>query len=360
MTADIRIISAITLLIGILSMSSCNTVCPVNEAPTITSPLITEAAWGIEYRYAATYVDADDTANTVVYSNFPCWVTIDDGGLRGVPPQDATDAGFYVIVSDQFVADTAWVTIRITPLIAVYGDTRSDHTAHQQVANLIVAAEPAVVFHTGDLVNNGNNPGDWTIFNSIAGPLMTGAEYFPTLGNHEYQSQLYFDNFNLPNNEQWYSVERNKIHFIVLNTSVSIDEGSEQYRWLDSNLAAVSDTVEFIAAVFHYPPYSSGAHAEDEVGLRESIVPLFQQCGVDIVFNGHDHNYERLHCGGITYVVTGGGGAPLRGQARVTECSEIFLSTHHYCQVQRVGSRMYVRVYDLDSEVIDEFEIEKT
>ncbi|MCK4236104.1 MAG: metallophosphoesterase [Candidatus Krumholzibacteria bacterium] len=58
-------------------------------------------------------------------------------------------------------------------------------------------------------------------------------------------------------------------------------------------MKATVEKDRFIAAIFHHPPISTGPHTEDEMGLRKTIVPLFERYGVDVVFNGHDHIYER-------------------------------------------------------------------
>jgi 3',5'-cyclic AMP phosphodiesterase CpdA len=238
-----------------------------------------------------------------------------------------------------------------------YGDTRTGHSVHQSIVDSMMTFNPGVVFHSGDLVNNGNIAAEWDIFNNITRRMRSHAEFFPALGNHEHQSPLYFENFDLPNNEQWYSVDRYNTHFIILNSCVAVGDTSEQYRWLQEDLAAVDDSIKFIAAVFHHPPYSTGQHTEDEMGLRDSWVPLFEQYGVDVVFNGHDHDYERSYCGGIYYIVTGGGGAPLRDQAREHPCSQLFIKTYHFCKLVIVGEVMYVKVYDAGKNVIDEFKV---
>jgi len=241
--------------------------------------------------------------------------------------------------------------------MAVYGDSRTNHTVHQQIADMITSTYPSIVFHTGDLVENGNYQGQWDIFNSITSGMRTVAEFYPSLGNHENQSPLYFQNFELPNNEQWYSVERNNIHFVVLNSCIPIDTVSEQYLWLKNDLAGINDSIKYTVAVFHYPPYSAGQHTEDEKGLRQTLIPLFEEYGIDIVFTGHDHDYERSFCGGIYYIVTGGGGAPLRGQARTHPCSQLFLMKYNFCILKLLKDRLVVKVFDNNSQMIDQFEV---
>jgi 3',5'-cyclic AMP phosphodiesterase CpdA len=288
----------------------------------------------------------------------PGWLTADSDSLYGIPRYGLRDTNFTVIASDGFLADTLEVALDMIPTLVVYGDTRSGHEYHAQIVNLIRQTKPSTVFHTGDLVNSGNIQADWDMFNQITAEMRSESEFFPALGNHEYQSPLYFDNFELPNNEQWYTVERNRTHFIILNSCVDLSVGSEQYLWLESDLASVSDTLDFIVAIFHHPPYSTGPHTEDEMGLRETIVPLLEQYGVDIVFNGHDHCYERSYCGGRYYIVAGGGGAPLYDQDREHPCSQLFLKKYHFCVLSIVDHRAIVKVFDIEAVLIDQFEIE--
>jgi 3',5'-cyclic AMP phosphodiesterase CpdA len=275
--------------------------------------------------------------------------------VYGTPPDGALDTSFNAIVSDDLTSDTCLVQITLIPCLVVYGDTRTGHDIHRQVVARINAVKPDAVFHVGDLVENGFLESQWTTFNEITQNLRTNALFYPALGNHEHQSRLFFDNFELPNNEQWYSVEVNRVHFVILNTCVAIGPGTEQYLWLESDISNVTDSIRFIAVVMHHPPYSTGQHVEDELGLRQSIVPLFQQFGVDIVFSGHDHTYEHSLCGNIHYVVTGGGGAPLHNQTRTHECSILFSKTYHFCKLSTIGNSLYVKVYDAESRLIDQF-----
>ena len=105
-------------------------------------------------------------------------------------------------------------------------------------------------------------------------------------------------------------------HFLVLEVDgyVSVDPGSQQYRWLGSDLSTTAKTWKFV--FFHIPLYSCGLSGDPDLEARAALHPLFQRHGVDIVFNGHDHNYQRHVVDGVTYVVTGGGGGSTWGLAR--------------------------------------------
>lgn len=239
--------------------------------------------------------------------------------------------------------------------IIIYGDSRTDHLTHQKIVNEIIKTKPALVFHTGDLVENGLIPDQWTTFNEIIFDLAKITQFYPALGNHENNLPLYFDNFVLPNNERWYVVEKDNLHFIVLDSNSDCSIGSEQYLWLEDDLQNIDENIKFVIAIFHHPPFSTGPHTEDEKGLRQTIVPLFEQYGVDIVFNGHDHDYERSLYHNIYYIVTGGGGAPLRDQVRTSPYSQLFIKAYHFCKLSIIDDQLIVEVYDIDSILIDQF-----
>jgi predicted phosphodiesterase len=246
---------------------------------------------------------------------------------------------------------------RMQSYIIVYGDTREGHEVHKKIVNKFLDYDFKAVFNTGDLVTDGWDKEQWNVFNEITGEIRAKAPYYPVAGNHEYNSDLYYDNFELPNNEKWYSVDIGNIHFIALDTNWHIFKYSDQYDWLEEDLKNVDPGIKFKVVILHHPPFSSGTHPEDEKRLRESIVPLFEKYRVDLVFCGHEHSYERLYHNGIIYIITGGGGAPLYGQGRVTDKSAVFKSIHHFCLLHVQNNRLAVKVFDPDSNLIDQVSI---
>ncbi|MFH1367504.1 MAG: metallophosphoesterase [Elusimicrobiota bacterium] len=238
----------------------------------------------------------------------------------------------------------------------IYGDTRTNAEMHRKITQAILKIKPEIVFHTGDLVNDGRNPGDWKVFNEISAPLRKAVKFYPVLGNHEHQSKIYFDSFKLPNNERWYSVDWNGIRFMMLDTESDIKSGSEQYNWLESELK--KDKSKFRIIVNHHPAYTTGSHG-DEQNLREKLVPLLEKYEVDMMFSGHNHCYERQEVNGIFYITTGGGGAPLHSQRKQDPNSKIFLECYNFSELRLDGNELSVTVYDDNMKVIDEFSKKK-
>ena len=241
--------------------------------------------------------------------------------------------------------------------IVIYGDSQHDADVQRRIVNAIILLKPLAVFRVGDLVEDGNDPLQWKLFREITEPLLTTTQYYPVLGNHERESELYFVNFPQINHQHWYSVESEGIHFIILDSNLSLKPGSEQYNWLVSNLKGVKEGVKFKIVLFHHPIFSVGMHPEDEMGLRSILLPLFQKYGVSVVFSGHEHAYERLEYQGIYFIVTGGGGSALRGQSRDRWYLQKFKKVYHFCLLSLGNDLLRVRAIDIDSEVIDDFNI---
>jgi predicted phosphodiesterase len=238
-----------------------------------------------------------------------------------------------------------------------FGDTRTQHQIHQEVVDSIVALEPDFVLHTGDLVYMGSIYSDWETYFEIEGELLTCVPIFPTLGNHEINHQYYFDLFYLPGNERWYTFDYGNARFIALQVDGIVDFGpwSEQYAWLEGELAA--NTQPWLFVYFHIPPYSSSREEPSiEHDVRQALTPLFEQYGVDVVFAGHHHNYERNEVNGVTYIVTGGGGAPLCVMQDREPTRAAFAVAYHVVLLEIDGDHLGAKVISSQGKILDEFE----
>ena len=236
----------------------------------------------------------------------------------------------------------------------VYGDSRTGHTVHGLVVDMMESRDPELVLHTGDLVNDGDSVEDWDRFLDIAHPLMVDTPLWPTKGNHDlpdyhYRHLLLDDNYG-----DYYSFDWQGAHFVSLDSTGDLTVGSEQYRWLEEDL--VTDHSFWTFVFFHHPPYSSGKHGPYE-DLRRDLDPLFAQHCVTAVFNGHDHCYEHtLPPSGVHYFVTGGGGGPLYdvgGSDWTVESA----SVHHFLHVRVSTTGVVIDAVDVDGRVIERTEI---
>jgi hypothetical protein len=256
---------------------------------------------------------------------------------------------------------TAATPTQTTFSFVAFGDTRSNPVAHQQVVNSILSLAPNFVLHTGDFVADGNDPAQWTTFYSIEHDLLSQIPFYGALGNHEGGNPCcYFDHFDWPNNKRWYSFDYGNVHFVTLEIDGYADysSGSPQVQWLKNDLAHTNQ--QWNVVFFHIPPYSSGSWHGSDLDVRAALGPLFQQYGIDLVFNGHDHDYERSVANGITYIVTGGGGAPLYSERKPPDPASVyFTSTYHSVQVSVTGMTLTVAGVRPDGVRFDEFTLRK-
>jgi len=241
--------------------------------------------------------------------------------------------------------------------IAIYGDTRSNDLVHSQVVKAIAAEKPIAAFHTGDLVSQGKEEWEWAKFDSIAAPLLSIAPFYPVLGNHEKDPELFCKHFKLANQQTWYTVTIDDLYFIMLDSNKKLAPGSEQFIWLENELKTHQD--KQLLALFHHPIYSSGPHG-GQPAFESYLVPLFEKYHVKATFSAHDHMYEKSMNNGIYYITTAGGGAPLYTPNGLNTKSVKLVRDYHYMLLYNEQEDLLFRVWDLQHKLIDEFRIPKT
>ena len=182
-----------------------------------------------------------------------------------------------------------------------------------------------------------------------------GVEFRPALGNRDVDQDdddgddvpSALAALGMPN--RYYHFTRGPVDFFALNSN---DMDSNQLTWLTNGLACSENRWQVV--YLHHPLYSSGVHGSD-LELRSALESILVTGGADIIFAGHDHNYERtLPQQDVTYVVTGGGGAHIRpvGSSHFTAMSE---ADHHFLLVRVADSTMRVTALGDDGETLDDF-----
>lgn len=140
--------------------------------------------------------------------------------------------------------------------------------------------------------------------------ILRNTPVWPVYGNHDARRRAFFDIFTFPTNaesggvasdtEHYYSFDYSNIHFVMLDTQDSDhDIDGEMLKWLKTDLQKTKQ--QWLIAFFHHPPYTKGSHDSDDqwdsagrlTSVRENILPLLEKSGVDLVFSGHSHMYER-------------------------------------------------------------------
>jgi 3',5'-cyclic AMP phosphodiesterase CpdA len=182
------------------------------------------------------------------------------------------------------------------------------------------------------------------------------------LGNHDVregrQDQCQYPLFNMGGCN--YFTLRQGDGLVELFMLDSNDCDAAQLGWLEQKLK--SSTAHWKIAVFHHPIYSSGKRHGSDVELRRKLEPLFVRYGVNVVFSGHDHFYERTkpqH--GIHYFVTGAGGKTRRGGVDLDSPirAQSFDEDNHFMLVEADHSRISFQAISETGGVIDKGIIQK-
>jgi predicted phosphodiesterase len=250
---------------------------------------------------------------------------------------------------------------------AVVGDSGSGGKGQLAVAALLERLRPDLVLHTGDVVYPAGQERHYDRrFFAPYRNLIKTVPLFPVLGNHDVRKgngAAFLENFHPPlgspgSTKRYYSFDWGNTHFVALDSELYHgDRGSnpeEQRDFLERDLATTRK--RWTVAFLHRSPYGSSRHGGDEK-VREDLEPLFVKHGVDLVFSGHDHVYERtVPITGVTYVVSGGGGRRLypAGNGELTASS---VSAHHAVVVRVSGSRLLLETLEVGGKVVDRLEL---
>ena len=259
--------------------------------------------------------------------------------------------------------------------LLVVGDTGSGDGSQNAIANRMAATPADIMLHTGDMIYDDGAASDFNpkFFTPYAALLRT-LVFWPCLGNHDvrtsngapWRDAFYTPANNAAHDEGYYSFAHGNAHFVTLNSNASTSPGSAQYVFLDQDLAASGARWKFVA--FHHTIYSSGSSHGSNLTIRNNLIPLFDKYHVDIVFMGHEHDYERTKSlngnqvvadgAGTVYITTGGGGKELYnvGKSSFTAYSE---SVHHFTRVAINGGQLTGSMIRDDGVVRDSFALTK-
>jgi hypothetical protein len=233
------------------------------------------------------------------------------------------------------------------PVIISYGDTRftdpsdtkdTNPKVRQWLVNRIAAEKPDVLLLGGDVPMHGGVAADYAVFASETAPWRAAhLIVFPTLGNHEFYKQdrsvcapdpqpclgNWWNAFPQLRGRRWYSVEiGDRIRVLNLDSDMSLFPGSEQAKWIEQQLKSLPASVQFVFFNLHHPPVADpipngAATRHNEQVFAEFLERAPQRDRAQfIVIGAHIHEYERFLRNGVTYLVSGGGGAAQTGVVR--------------------------------------------
>lgn len=197
---------------------------------------------------------------------------------------------------------------------AVIGDFGTGDASEYQVAAQMAAFRGRFPFDfvitTGDNIIGGQDrPADFAekFEQPFRALLNARVRFYATLGNHDKAANRSYPPWNMEG-RRYYTFAVEHVRFFALDSN---RPDRAELAWIDDALRSSSERWKI--AYFHQPLYSDGVQHGPSLELRVLFEPMLVRYGVDVVFSGHDHVYERLSPQqGVAYFVTGAGGQAVR------------------------------------------------
>jgi predicted phosphodiesterase len=243
----------------------------------------------------------------------------------------------------------------------VLGDTGTGDRAQYEVAAQAWKSHGVFPFEfaimLGDNMYGSERPQDFAKKFEVPYKPMLDANisFYAALGNHDDPNQRYYKPFGM-GGQRFYSFQKPDVRFFVLDSNYM---DKDQQAWLEKELAASNSRWKI--AYCHHPLYSSGARHGSEIDLRTIVEPLFIKYGVNVVFAGHEHFYERLQPqNGIAYFTAGGSAKLREGDVLGGKLSAKGFDTEQsFMLVEIDGDVLRFQVLSRRGKLVDSGEIKK-
>jgi hypothetical protein len=238
---------------------------------------------------------------------------------------------------------------------AVIGDNGTGDPPEYEVGQQMAAARATfpydLVIMLGDNIYGRQSPRDFVdkFEKPYAALLGNGVRFFATLGNHDEPSNRDYPGFNM-GGQRYYTYVRQPVRFFVFDSNLM---DRDQVAWIERTLP-LSDA-EWKICYFHHPLYSDAGRHGSDIELRVVLEPLLVKNGVDVVFSGHEHIYERLKPQkGITYFIEGASGQLRKGDVTPSaDTAASFDQDRSFMLVAVAGDTLTFRTISLTGTVVD-------
>ena len=257
---------------------------------------------------------------------------------------------------------------------AIIGDFGTFTAGMTNIANRVNARDFDLFLTVGDnIYDTGQRSGYDPYWFIPYAPTMHRVPCMPVLGNHDIgteNGQPFVDYFYLPTNgpagyiEKNYSYDYANAHFCAVDSNpfdlLQQSAINAIKTWVSNDLAATTQQWKFV--YFHHPPYTSVGGHNDNLGVQTNLMPVVEFLGVDVVFVGHNHFYERINAiNGVYNIITGGGGAGLNTPSTIKPYSNVLVyNIHSFAVFEIDGPKFTVWGIDANGNQIDTFDLDKT
>lgn len=238
---------------------------------------------------------------------------------------------------------------------AVIGDSGTGDTVQfevgQQMAHYHEQFPFDFVIMLGDNIYGGEGPkGFKKKFEDPYKPLLdAGVKFYACLGNHDDPNERFYKPFNM-GGKRYYNFKTGNVEFFALDSNYM---DPEQIGWLDRQIPG-SDSVWKIC-YFHHPLYSHAKFHGADQDLRARLEPMLANHGVNVVFSGHEHVYERIKPqNGIYYFVLGNSGElRLHNLSPSADILKGYDTDRTFALVEISGSEFYFQTISRTGETVD-------
>jgi 3',5'-cyclic AMP phosphodiesterase CpdA len=244
---------------------------------------------------------------------------------------------------------------------AVIGDNGTGDRPEFDIAQQMTSARARFPFELvimlGDNMYGRQQPQDFVdkFERPYAALLQAGVSFHAALGNHDDPGNVAYKGFNM-GGARYYSFVRKQVRFLALDSN-QLDP--RQRAWLDGTLQQAEEPWKI--CYFHHPLYSDAARHGSDVSLRVALEPLLTKGGVNVVFAGHDHVYERLTPQkGIMHFVAGSSGQLRRGDIRPSAITAAFYDQEQaFMLVEIDNDQMFFQAVSRTGAIVDSGVIER-
>ena len=238
---------------------------------------------------------------------------------------------------------------------AAIGDMGNGKKEQYDVAGQMLAYRSKFPFDfvlmLGDDLIGGKDPIDYQDkFELPYKPLLdAGVKFYAVFGNHDISNEKFYKLFNM-NGQQYYTYKKSNVRFFALDSNYM---DPQQLAWLEKELQ--NSGSDWKICYFHHPLYSSGARHGSSTELRLLLEPLFVKYGVQVVFAGHDHVYERVKPQKGTYYFTEGASGQLRkGNLKKTDLTAVgYDQDRSFMLVEITGDELYFQTISRTGVTVD-------
>ncbi len=245
---------------------------------------------------------------------------------------------------------------------AVIGDSgtgdRDQYDVAQQMEIYRQATKFDFVIMLGDNIYGSHQPRDFERkFAEPYKPLLdAGVKFYASLGNHDDpDDERLYKPFNM-GGERYYAFRKNEVAFFALDSNYM---DPKQIDWLDQNLK--SSQGKWKICFFHHPLFNDGRHHGPDLDLRNRLMPIFEHDGVNAVFSGHEHVYQRMKPEHNIYFFVLGSSGKLMDHDLRNQGDRIkgFDSDRTFMVVEISGDKLYFQTISRTGETIDSGELDR-